>query len=73
MNNPDILELCRDIPIKAYQLNGGQLSDWTNPFNSDPDSFKKWVFYQKGLSCKDNTGRTFWYNEKWDSYSIYKK
>jgi len=73
MNNPDILELCRDIPIKAYQLNGGQLSDWTNPFNSDPDSFKKWVFYQKGLSCKDSTGRTFWYDKKWDSYSIYKK
>jgi hypothetical protein len=57
----------------AYQLNGGQLSDWTNPFNSDPDSFKKWVFYQKGLSCKDNTGRTFWYDKKWESYSIYKK
>ena len=70
--NPDILEFCRDIPIKAYVLNGGQLSDWTNPFDSDYEEFKKWVFYQKGLSCKDNTGRTFWYDEKWLPYSIYK-
>ena len=73
MENPDILDFCRDIPIKAYTLNGGQLSDWTNPFDSDYEEFKKWVFYQKGLSCKDNTGRTFWYDEKWASFSIYKK
>lgn len=72
LENPDILEFCRDIPIKAYVLNGGQLSDWTNPFDSDYEEFKKWVFYQKGLSCKDNTGRTFWYDEKWLPYSVYK-
>lgn len=72
MENPDILDFCKDVPIKAYTLNGGQLSDWTNPFDSDYEEFKKWVFYQKGLSCRDNTGRTFWYDEKWDSYSIYK-
>lgn len=71
--NPQILEMCRDIPIRAYQLNGGQLSDWTNPFDTDYEEFKKWVFYQKGLSCRDNTGRTFWYHEKWDSFSVYKK
>ncbi|MEN6290452.1 MAG: DNA-formamidopyrimidine glycosylase family protein [Methanobacterium sp.] len=71
--NPQILEMCRDIPIRAYQLNGGQLSDWTNPFDTDYVEFKKWVFYQKGLSYRDNTGRTFWYDEKWDSFSIYKK
>jgi endonuclease VIII-like 1 len=72
LENPDILEFCRDIPIKAYVLNGGQLSDWTNPFDSDYEEFKKWVFYQKGLSCKDCTGRTFWYDEKWLPYSVYK-
>jgi endonuclease VIII-like 1 len=72
LENPDILDFCRDVPIKAYTLNGGQLTDWTNPFDSDYEEFKKWVFYQKGLSCRDNTGRTFWYDEKWDSYSIYK-
>ena len=31
----------------------------------DVASFLKWVFYQKGLSCRDNTGRTIWYNPKW--------
>jgi len=70
-NYPQIIEMCRDIPIKAYQLNGGQLSDWTNPFDTDYDEFKKWVFYQKGISCKDKTGRTFWYHPKWESYCPY--
>jgi endonuclease VIII-like 1 len=63
--NKQILSMCRDIPIKAYQLNGGQLSDWKNPFDTDYDDFIDWVFYQKGLSCKDATGRTFWFSEKW--------
>lgn len=70
-DNPDILDMCRDIPIKAYQLNGGQLSDWKNPFDTEYDEFKKWVFYQKGISCKDKTGRTFWYDEKWKNQCPY--
>lgn len=70
-NNPKILELCRDVPLKAIDLNGGQLSDWKNPFDTDYEDFKDWVFYQKGLSCKDKTGRTFWYNEKWKNLCPY--
>ena len=68
--NPQILNLCKDIPLKAIELNGGQLQDWTNPFHTDPEEFKKWVFYQKGLSMKDSTGRTFWYNEKWTKENV---
>lgn len=68
---PQILDFCRDIPIKAYQLNGGQLTDWKNPFDTDYEEFKKWVFYQKGLSCKDKTGRTFWFDEKWRDNCLY--
>lgn len=64
-DNPKIIELCRDVPLKSYQLNGGQLRDWKNPFDNDSNDFKEWVFYQKGLSVKDGTGRTFWYHEKW--------
>ena len=64
-DNPNILDMCRDVPLKAYSLNGAQLQDWTNPFNSDYKEFQKWVFYKKGISCKDKTGRTFWYDEKW--------
>ena len=64
-NHSKILSMCRDIPIMAYNLNGGQLSDWKNPFDTDYDEFIKWVYYQKGVSCKDSTGRTFWFQEKW--------
>ena len=68
---PKILEFCRSIPLKAYDLNGGQLQDWKNPFDTDFKEFQKWVFYQKGLSCKDDSGRTFWYHEKWKDYCKY--
>jgi len=68
---PQILEMCKDVPIKAYQLNGGQLSDWKNPFDTDFEQFQKWVFYQKGISCKDATGRTFWFSEKWREFCPY--
>lgn len=64
-NNPNIIEMCRDVPLRSYELNGGQLRDWKNPFDNDSKDFKEWVFYQKGLSIKDGTGRTFWYHEKW--------
>lgn len=64
-NNPEILNLCREIPLKAYELNGGQLRDWKNPFGGDTVEFDKWVFYQKGEFLKDSDNRTFWYNKKW--------
>ena len=70
-NNPEILDLCKDIPLKAYELNGGQLRDWSNPFSGDDIEFKKWVFYQKGLKVKDKTGRTFWFNPKWKDFCPY--
>jgi endonuclease VIII-like 1 len=68
---PQILEMCKDVPIKAYRLNGGQLSDWKNPFDTDFEKFQKWVFYRKGISCKDATGRTFWFSEKWREFCPY--
>jgi len=64
-DNPKIIDMSRDIPMKAYEFNGGQLRDWDNPFGVDREKFLEWVFYKKGISCKDKTGRTFWYDEKW--------
>ena len=64
-SHPQVLDMCKDIPMKAYELNGGQLRDWKNPFDTEYDKFIDWVFYQKGISCKDKTGRTFWFDEKW--------
>jgi len=64
-NNPNFLKICYEIMQESYQLNGGQLKDWSNPFNVDSDKFDNWVFYKKGESIKDKQGRTFWYNPKW--------
>lgn len=68
---PSILMMCNTIQDKAYKLNGGQLADWSNPFGLDNDEFDKWVFYKKGISCKDNTGRKFWYHPKWEKLCPY--
>ncbi len=70
--NPKILDMCRDIPMISYKLNGGQLKDWKNPFDTDSKDFKEWVFYQKGISCKDKINRTFWFDPKWEVNSPYK-
>ena len=72
-SNPDIFDTCRYVIQKSYELNGGQLRDWENPNpNLDSDEFHKWVFYQKGISCVDKTGRTFWFDEKWANMCPYK-
>jgi hypothetical protein len=38
-----LLLLCRQIPSEAYFLNGGQLSDWVNPFGEEKDGFENWM------------------------------
>ena len=40
-------------------------------FDTEYDEFQEWVFYKKGISCKDSTGRTFWFDEKWKDYCPY--
>ena len=72
-NNSNIFDTCRYVIQRSYELNGGQLRDWENPNpNLDSDEFHKWVFYQKGISCVDKTGRTFWFDEKWANMCPYK-
>ena len=66
---PEILSLCRDIPLLAYSLGGGRLKDWKNPFGEE--SPKNWgefmiCYSVKGMSkILDKNGRTFWYDPKW--------
>jgi len=72
LNNPKILKLCKDAPLRAYQINGGQLKDWVNPFNEDSTDFREWVFYYKGSSCIDSSGRRLWFNPKWESTCPFK-
>jgi endonuclease VIII-like 1 len=66
---PEILDLCRDIPLQAYALGGGQLKDWENPFKNDPEPFRKFMRCYGNHNMKrikDKNGRMFWYDPKWD-------
>jgi endonuclease VIII-like 1 len=66
---PQIFDLCRDIPLQAYALGGGQLKDWENPFESDPEPFRKFMRCYGNPTMKrvrDKNGRMFWYDPKWD-------
>lgn len=70
-DNPKVLELCRDIPLEAYKLGGGQLKDWENPFKEDADNFLEWLkCYNKLSKIKDSNKRTFWYDPKWKKEEI---
>jgi endonuclease VIII-like 1 len=49
----DLLLLCNKIPKESYELNGGQLKDWDNPFNEKNNNFKEWLsFYQNKELCE---------------------
>lgn len=73
LQNPKILELCKEAPLMAYKMSGGQLKDWANPFHKPEDkvSFRDWVFYYKGSSCTDGSGRRLWFDPKWESTCPY--
>jgi len=66
----ELLSLCRQIPSEAYFLNGGQLSDWVNPFGEEKDGFESWMlFYQNKRECfkvlTQKNKRGIWLNKKW--------
>ena len=66
INNQLMLELCRDIVMEAYQLGGGQLLQWTNPYFDDKVTFREWLqCYGKKEKIVDSKGRTFWFDEKY--------
>jgi endonuclease VIII-like 1 len=66
---PKILELCRDIPMLAYAKGGGSIKDWNNPFGENAVQEKFMLCYGNETMSKrkDRTGRTFWYDPKWDN------
>jgi len=70
--HPEILELCRDIPMLAYAHGGGSIKDWVNPFAGAQEVYENFMicYGRKGMSyCNDRNGRRFWYDPKWDHYS----
>lgn len=65
LNNPKILDLCKKVPYEAYMIGGGQLKDWTNPFNVQPEGFDEWIqcYGRSDRSVVDANGRMLWYFE----------
>lgn len=61
-----LAELCRDIPLIAYRLGGGQLKDWKSPTGEDPAGFREFILcYGRQVGFKDAKSRTFWMDPKW--------
>ncbi len=71
---PMLFALCRDIPLQAYALGGGQLRDWESPFNTDPEPHRKFMRCYGNPSMskkKDKNGRTLWYDPKWNNEALW--
>ena len=71
---PELFKLCRDIPLQAYKLGGGQLKDWESPFDDDPEPLRKFMrcYGNPEMSKrKDKNGRTFWYDSKWNDSALW--
>jgi len=68
LEEPKILELCRDIPNLAYVRGGGEIKDWDNPFGQTSGKFMKCYGNPNMLRIKDKNARMFWYDPKWEGY-----
>jgi hypothetical protein len=62
-----LFSLCRDIPILVYEIGGGSIKDWKNPFGqvSSVSSFLKCYGNKDMEKILDRNDRTFWYDSKW--------
>lgn len=64
LSNPKILDLCLQLPQEAYVLGGGQLKDWSNPFDVPVGGFSEWMqCYGKSTKIMDKNGRALWFHE----------
>tara|TARA_R100000900_G_scaffold52349_1_gene41817 strand:- start:1598 stop:2413 length:816 start_codon:yes stop_codon:yes gene_type:complete len=77
IDHPIIFILCKELPLKAYALGGGQLKDWENPFKTEKEMFEKFIMCYGNTNMarvKDRNGRVFWFNPKWSKsllFSLY--
>ena len=67
---PKILEYCKLIPEYAYQLGGGKIKDWKNPFEeiSERSTFFRCYSQPNMANGVDKGGRRFWFDPKWIEY-----
>lgn len=67
----NFLETCRLVVYESYLLGGGQLKDWSNPFDVPVNGFLDWIrCYSIGEKIQDRSNRTFWFNPKWKSQTL---
>ena len=60
-SNPKILSMCRDIPIEAYNLGGGEIKDWINPFGESKIDELLFFYGNKEVCYKQKFGsRNIW-------------
>ena len=71
LNCPEFLETCHRVVYESYLLGGGQLKDWSNPFDVPVNGFLDWIrCYSLGEKIQDQSNRTFWFNPKWKSQTL---
>lgn len=63
-NNTSLISYCKNACAYAYMLQLKMIKE-PSKIHMYEKEFNKWKFYKRGLSCKDNTGRTLWFDEKW--------
>jgi len=69
---PDIFKLCKSVSEIAYELGGGELKDWKNPFETYEQITKDWndfmlCYANKNMAnVMDSNGRRFWYDPIWN-------
>jgi endonuclease VIII-like 1 len=69
-SNPKILSMCRDIPIEAYNLGGGEIKDWINPFGESKIDELLFFYGNKEVCYKQKFGsRNIWINKKFKNQS----
>jgi endonuclease VIII-like 1 len=68
-----LFELCKDIPLHVYEIGGGTIKDWENPFGgkSNISDFMKCYGNPDMLRLSDRGGRTFWYDPKWKLETVF--
>ena len=60
-----LLSLCRIVPLEAYNIGGGSIRDWKNPYGDQKITMDEWMqCYGKKSQVRDRTGRTLWFDRK---------
>jgi len=63
-----LINVMKQVIKESYELGGGQLKDWNNPFGADEKNFNEWIQCYGKLDKIKDSGRRFWFNPKYRKY-----